>query len=625
MRFPGSVLAGRAKRRLIDDLATDPFLRYILLLSALLTAFWFWDLIPNFATKDEEDRLFDAMTVIGSQVDDPGLDSLQNAVTQGHIYGAVLYLNLIALIPAMVYAALTGQLDSFVPFYRPDGNGMLWSTTVDLYYYWQGTPEWVWTSSLVLIRLINILLAVGCVYLVYRIGTTMRDRTAGRLSALLMTLTFGFVVMAHEGGEEIPLVFCLLVVIYLSLRYIETGESRYFFAGCLIGGFAIGFKLTGALAIGVLALAYLLRAYTTGDWSEALVRPRLLVIGMALGALAVIVGFPSMLLTGPEALIDRIARGGNIQGTVLGGRRAPIWWWFLRSYLNGFGLVLFVAGIGGIAVGIWKLKDRDRSMEIAGTVILLGVIGALVLFLMRWNYVRVHHLFPSFPPIVLLGSLAAIRLRDRSPQVGGTLIALVVVSSAIYAGIGTLGYMNQPRDQAASWLSTNAGDATVETYELDMMETAVPYGMNSSHYAHGKRVDEIDSDYIPPHSNWMTAMPERCPEYVVLSYNDLLVLAPPDLSVKAAKNARREKQKRHINGLLDSEYPYTVVGEFGPRPAFIGGSKPVLDSLPELLRVGIIPRTMQYGDEQDLGPEQYTMILKRTGQCEIPNNESESQ
>jgi 4-amino-4-deoxy-L-arabinose transferase-like glycosyltransferase len=616
-----SQLWGRAKRQVVSDLTADPYLRYIFVLAIILTAFWCWHLIPNFATQDEEDRLFDAMTVIGAMVVDPGLDALQQAVTQGRIYGAVLYLNLIALIPAVVYAALTGHLDVFVPFYRPQRPGLIWSYEVDLYYFWQETPRWVFTSSLLIIRLINVLFAVGCVYLIYRIGTTMCDRATGRLSALLLTFTFGFIVMAHEGGEDIPMVFCLLCVIYLALRYVETGSATQYLAGCVLGGLAIGFKLSGAITVPVLGMAYLLRVRHAGaDWRAALVRPRIIGAGLALGAIGIGIGYPSVLLTGLDPLIGRIHRGQAIKAVLTGGRVAPIWWWFLRGYLNGLGLPLFVAGVGGVAASVSHL--RQRSLESAGIVLSVVVVGGIVLLLSRWEYMRVHHLLPTFPVIILLVSAAARRLHTRTPRVTRPLIALLVVTSALYTGVGTLGYATQPRDEAVEWLATHApNDATIEVYVKDVQDVAVPHGMNTSHYGHGMRIGR-PATAIPPRPAWMLSMPERCPAYIELTYQNLLYLAPPTMSIPARTHARHDRLQAYIHRLVYGDTDsYEVVATFGSRPTFLTGSpQPPLHTLPELVRIGVIPRTMQYGDEQDLGPGQYVLILHRTDRCGRPTN-----
>jgi hypothetical protein len=36
-------------------------------------------------------------------------------------------------------------------------------------------PEWVWTWTLLIGRFVNVVIAVGCVYLIYRIGVAARD------------------------------------------------------------------------------------------------------------------------------------------------------------------------------------------------------------------------------------------------------------------------------------------------------------------------------------------------------------------------------------------------------------------------------------------------------------------
>jgi hypothetical protein len=623
MRSSVNRLFGRVKRRFVSDLKTDPYLRYILVLAAILMVFWFWDLIPNFATQDEEDRLFDAMTVVGAMVADPGINSLQTAVTQGRIYGTVLYLNLIALIPAILYAALTGQLDVFVPFYRPNGFGWIWSTEVDLYYFWQGTPEWVFTSSLILVRLFNALFAVGCVYLCYRIGTMMRDRATGRLSALLLSLTFGFIFMAHEGGEDIPMVFFVLCVVYLSLLYVETGNRTDYLAGCLLGGLAIGFKLSGVISVAVLGMAYLLRVRAEDEkWLDVLIRPRILGGGLALGVIGVAIGYPSVPLTGFEKLISRLERGQATRAVLQGGLSAPIWWWFLRSYLNGLGLPLFIAGVGGVIANITQL--RKRSTEANGTILLLTVFGVIVLIISQWEYTRVHHLLPSIPAIVLLAAVAAMRFRTRTSRVARPLIAILLATSAIYAGVGTLGYVTQPRAEAATWLKTHApDDATVEVYVRDIQDVAVPHGMNTSHYKHGLGIGRPRKE-IPSKTKWMLSMPSRCPAYIELTYKNLLYFAPPRSSFTAWHHNQQDRQEQYVYDLVYTDkYGYEVVAQFGSRPAFLkGNSQPPLHFLPELLRVGVIPRTRQYGDEQDIGPEQYTMILKRTGSCGRSNRSS---
>ncbi|HKJ57679.1 MAG TPA: hypothetical protein VKA37_00490, partial [Halobacteriales archaeon] len=57
---------------------------------------------------------------------------------------------------------------------------------------------------------------------------------------------------------------------------------------------------------------------------------------------------------------------------------------------------------------------------------------------------------------------------------------------------------------------------------------------------------------------------------------------------------------------------------FGPRPPNYVPQRPTPGSLADLVRVGIVPWTDQYADEQELRENQYTVVLERTGECDGP-------
>ncbi|PSQ45254.1 dolichyl-phosphate-mannose--protein mannosyltransferase, partial [Halobacteriales archaeon SW_12_67_38] len=73
-------LLGRAWRQFADDLDADPYLSYLLVLAAVLSGFWFWHRIPDFATRDEKSRLLDVMVAFGTFLGDPGIESLRDGV-----------------------------------------------------------------------------------------------------------------------------------------------------------------------------------------------------------------------------------------------------------------------------------------------------------------------------------------------------------------------------------------------------------------------------------------------------------------------------------------------------------------------------------------------------------------
>ena len=584
---PLGQLYRRAKTRVFIDLQEDPYLPWILAAAALLSGFWFWHRLPNAATRDEWSRAIDPLMAVRSIVADPGFEGLQDGIAWGRApFGATFYLFGLALVPMLAVVALTGHLDVVVGPFPPERE-------FGYFPLWNVTPAWFWNGYLGLVRLFSVVFAVGSVYLTYRIGSAIADRSTGRLAAVLLTLTFGFLTIAHEGGEDMPALFFLLVALYLLVRYVQGGETRLFLAASAIGGVAMAFKLTAAPVIGVIAVAHLLRARSREDWPRSLYRPRLLASGAALGALTILLGFPTALVGELDLVAERLFGGPVGRATHATGPDAPTWWWFLRQYLTGLGWPLFVAGVGGTLATV-TLVARRRASD--GTVLVLTALLAFVALFVPWHDFRVHHLLVTFPLVAILAASRLLALRDRQGTVGRTVIAVLIVSSAAYAGVGVTGYADMPRDQAVDWLSENADDGdTIEVYRRHFQDAALPHGASVNHL-------------FGPEEIYERADP--CPTYVQLGYRDLLYLS------EGTYFRSDPDQTEYIRKLLGGEYGYELAAEFGPRPRNFVPERPTPGALTDLLSLGVVPQTGHYADEQELRLNQYTAILELTGGCD---------
>ncbi len=582
----GELILG-ARRRVVADILADRYLRYLLVLSALLCGFWFWHRIPNFATRDEMSRLLDVLVAVGSVLSDPSWQGLQEGITWGRTpFGATFYLFLLAILPVLILVYLRGELAAVEAFAFP-------SQEFGYYPVWTGTPEWIWTLTIAAIRLVNVAFAVGCVYLTYRLGTAVGDRNVGRLAGLLLTLSFGFLTIAHEAGEDMPALFFLLVALYLLVRYVRTGEAALFLAASALGGLAMAFKLTAAPVVVLVAAAHLLRRRRIADGWRGVLQPRLVTGGAALGAVALVIGMPTALVAGSEPFLARVFGDPAVRVNHVTGPDAPVWWWFLRGYLSGLGLPLIVAVVGGLVATLAHLRRRPVGVE--GTVLVLFGLGSYLLLLAGWHDFRVHHLLPTFPLLMIILAASLVRLERDSRRAGRALIALLVVTSGVYAVVGDLQYASMPRDQAADWLRADADENdTVEVYRWHLQDTAVPHGMDVSHV----RGPETPDERLDP-----------CPEYVMLGYRDLLYLDNDTY----ARN--RPDRADYVRSLLNGEYAYEIAAEFGPRPPEYVPRRPAPGSVVDLLHLGVIPHTDQYADEQELAENQYTVILRRTGKC----------
>jgi hypothetical protein len=585
-------LSQSAVEQVRSDVRDDPYLRYILLFSAVMVGFWFWHRIPNFATRDEYSRLLDAMVVYGSVLEEPTFEGLKAGVEWGRApFGATLYLYMLAILPVVLVAAVTGDLGAFTAIAFPG-----WA--FGHYEAWAATPEWIWTWSLGFIRLTNVVAALCAVYLTYRLGVAIEGRNAGRLSAVVLSLTFGFLTISKEAGEDMPALVFVLLALYLLVRYVQTDDGTLFLAASAAGGVAIALKLTAAPVILLIGVAFLLRAHAAdAPLSETLYRPKLLLSGALLGFAMIVLGFPTALVAGAEPFIERVFGGSTSRMSHTTGPDAPMWWWFLRGYFSALGLPLFAAATASVVATVATLRDRGSAFH--GTVLVLTGLTAYIAMFSQWHDFRVHHLLPTFPLIALLVGGRLVQLRDRAPSLAKPVMAVLLVTTAVYAGIGTAQFASMPRDEATAWLEDNSEEGdVVETYRVHIQDTAIPHSMPARY--------SFDDD------DTQEAM--TCPRYIQIGYRDLLYLK------EDTYYRNGDAQATYLRGLLNEEDNYEIVAEFGERPPNFVPQRPTPGSFTDLLRLGVVPHTDQFADEQELAANQYTLILERTGECDPERN-----
>ena len=592
-----------AREQVREDIRSDPYLVYILLVTFVLAGFWFWHRVPIFATWDEHDRVLDPLVTYSSVINDPSLGGLREGITWSREpWAGTTYLYVIAVLPVVLVAVLTGQIDAIAGIGIPTGGYSHYET-------WASTPRWVWTWSLVLIRLTNVLFAVGTVYLTYRLGTRIWDRPTGRIASVLLGLTLGFVKLAKEGGEDVPATFFLLVSLYALVLFLESSDDRQFYQASAAGAVGMVFKLTVAPIVLLIGLAHLLGARSAnGSFRDAVWRPRLVLTGAGIGLAVMILGTPTLLVGSVREVTARWFLSGGERVSTAVGPTAPTWWWFLRTYFSGFGIGLFVGAVLGVGGSLYlfgkrlvALPDpRAAAPQLDSVWLLVAYLGAFLLLISTWHDWRVHHLLPTFPVIMLLTAWAFRELGRRRRTVARVGLAMLIVSTSIYTGVGVAGYASMPRDEATDWLRDNAEEnATMETYYHGFLENAIPHDM---------RINPIWTDD--------ESAIDGCPTYIQIGYKELLYLRDiPDDQRGYDVDTNVDARAAYVRALLDGKYNYTIVKEFGERPPNFVPHRAEPGSLRDLLPLGIYPHSDQYGDEQEFAANQYVAILKLDGEC----------
>ncbi|WP_336135323.1 ArnT family glycosyltransferase [Natronomonas amylolytica] len=567
-----------------SDLSEDDSLSFILFGTALLAGFWFWYRVPNFAGPDEYSRLLQPIKTAGYVAADPSIEALRRGLLDGRALGATFYVYALVLAPLAVLVLVSGQFSEFVSL----------GSVTSRWTLWHEAPVWFWTGAVLFSRLVLIVFAAGCVYLTYRLGVRLQDRRTGRYASALLMLSLGFVSKAHEAGEDLPMLFFFLLATYLAVRFIQTGDERSFLVGAAIGGLAIAFKLTAGVVVFVLAGSLVARSLKTdGAWYSGLLRPKLIAGGLALGSVAIYVGIPSILVSGPEALLTRVFHTAGQKTALSGGREAPIWYWISKGYLEGFGLPLGLATVVAIPVSFLFLRKQSVSIHAAALLLVALVVYLMVFF--QWSYLRMHHLLPTFPLMLLLLGMVLAGLNKQRPLLGHTLVAILVVTSALYAGGGVIKYATEPRDQATDWMESNVDQGErVVVYENSIADVAAIHGRTVEHYPYDEENATYSSSLVlneSAYTEWMISTPGRGPEYIQLTAADIRYLDP--FSPLAEKYPRRAE---YIRQLLDGDNGYRIAVEFGNRPEYRTPNA-------ELIRTGVKPTPDPY--------EEYVVILER--------------
>lgn len=570
-------------KRVRSDLRRDRSLRYILVIAAILSSFWFWYRVPNFASADEYSRLIYPMKVAGSVVSNPSFDSFRIAILDGRALGATFYLYGFALFPLFCLVLLLGLLGEFASL----GN------ITSRWTLWHETPSWFWTGSILLGRCMAIAFAIGSVYITYRLGSQIRDRRTGRYASILLSVSFGFISMSHEIGEDIPMLFFLLLSTYCALRFIQTGNDWLYLAGASFGGVAIAFKLSAGVTVFVIGSAILLRKVSHEGPKSTIVRPKLIGYGIILGFLSIYVGMPSVLVGGPDVLLRRALDTTGAKTTSSGGRSASIWLWMAKGYLNGLGLPLFVAVLLGSPFSL-LVTYRERANYNGIILLLIALIPFFVVFT-RWQYIRMHHLLPTLPLLLLLLGVSLSYLVDRYRKVGRIFLISLVLLTFIYAGMGVVEYAHEPRDQASEWMESNVEkQEDVEVYENSIADVAAVHGMPLRHYPYQEENATYSSTLVlneSAYTEWMTSSSERKPEYIQLTSEELRYLDP-----HSPRSDEYPRRAAYIRTLVQEEGEYRIVAEFGERPQYNSPRE-------ELIWAGINPNPSQ--------KESYVVILER--------------
>ncbi len=164
-----------------------------------------------------------------------------------------------------------------------EADGVLYAEHTPLYQYLLTLLTMVMGERLFALRSVTLGLATGCVALVYRVGTALRDKAAGLTAALILGLNAFFSLYSFFIREEVPMCFFLLLALYLLVLDEQRNRIKYVAGAGLLIAIAVLFKEI-ALAFWGASLLYVL--LFGGEWRERLSRSLWIAIPTVTGLVA---------------------------------------------------------------------------------------------------------------------------------------------------------------------------------------------------------------------------------------------------------------------------------------------------------------------------------------------------
>ena len=213
-------------------------------------------------------------------------------------------------------------------------------------WWWSGAP-------LLLSRVLSVLLGTGTVLLVYLLAKTIFDPITALNSALLFTVSMGFVVYSHFATVDMSSTFWFTLSSLMSVYVWSRGAKKWYVLSGLTVGLAAAVKPVGVLALIPLIIAHIFKDKRNNSN---------LVIGMFMVVVGFLIGCPVALFSFFE-FIDGFTKEFFFNTARIIDEKSYAYFPLLLDLKVALGLPLFLISICSLFYSIKFLSDQDQRAK----------------------------------------------------------------------------------------------------------------------------------------------------------------------------------------------------------------------------------------------------------------------
>lgn len=256
------------------------------------------------------------------------------------------------------------------------------------------------TLFVILGRLLTVLLSVGTIFLVYRVGTKMYNRRVGTIASLFLIFSYVHNKISHYQVPDAPMIFFFMLTFLLIWNIYEKGDTKYYVLAGLCAGLAMATKYGGQLLFLPLLLAHVFRISD----NKQPVKDIFLSVPLYLSGIFFVSGF---FLGCPYCFLDfpTFWKGFSWQSQHLyvaghfgSSTATPAWLFYLQhGFRENIGLFSQFLVLGGVVYCLIKHRKKE--------ILLLSIPLVLFFIIGGWKAMAVRYLLPLTPFFILIASV----------------------------------------------------------------------------------------------------------------------------------------------------------------------------------------------------------------------------
>lgn len=316
-----------------------------------------------------------------------------------------------------------------------------------------------------LLRMTTAVFSTAVVYLTYRIGKKLYNRTVGLIAGLILSFTFLDVLTSHYIKHDVyAQFFGILAFLFCCLVY-RTGKLKHYLLSGLFIGIAIAIKLTAFFFIVPLITAHLLFA-ADEFWDSRKIRV-FFDRNIFYGLLAILFGLgisnPHYLMRlVTSKLLFNVSTSLTSTHQILASNADGIatgWWWLVYLAASGLFYPFFILSMAGIIHGI-KKHTKTEILLFSFPVVYYLILSVRPVSFDRWA-VNLTPFLAIFAALFLYESYCFLRYRlNLKNSLKATLILLLFIFTVGVSAVRVCLFdysiaHSDTREQAAKWLTKN--------------------------------------------------------------------------------------------------------------------------------------------------------------------------